>query len=447
MIKAMERVDRPSRLLVAIVGSSLGFLDLGCAGMSGFRSVGADRPSILGFRNSSQAPSPTPSNDLYAQNMHAGDSKSQVKPKQTELASGRRDDGTKSSTRRTTELATVTDLDESLGESTPSTMPVGGKTVRVTLGRPEPLPIGAQPATAIGELASKPSSSRWKPEGSTRIRETESVPAPLQVAGEARRETVPAPKANDLPRKAEELDSKAILTGAEAHLKGLNTYQVKISRIERVSGQLQPEEDILLSIQHDPKAVRLEWTDGPNKGREVIYSSTLDPKVIFVHVPSSPIPIPTMKIAVDSPMVMRNSRHAITEAGFDTIIDNLRKARGTATKDQPNRDSLTYKGIETAPGLDAPSHHFVRKTLSGETWNVYLDSHTMLPRLVSAEDSRGELVERYIYHEVRENPDELKTANAFVPDQRWGESKGLLSRLARAAAGPSEPTTSQSTTR
>ncbi len=189
-----------------------------------------------------------------------------------------------------------------------------------------------------------------------------------------RSETALAPKANTPPRKAEVLDAKAILAQAEARLNGMNTYQVKISRIERVGGQLQPEEDILLSIQRDPKAVRLEWTDGPNKGREVIYSSTLDPQMIFVHMPSSPIPIPTMKIAVDSPIVMRNSRHAITEAGFDTIIDNLRRRRQRRQRNSRVTDSLEYKGIETPPGLDAPSHHFVRKTPSGETWNVYLDS-------------------------------------------------------------------------
>ena len=279
------------------------------------------------------------------------------------------------------------------------------------------------------------------------MNEKEAVPTPIQVAAKSRSGTALAPKANTPPRTAEVLDTKAILAQAEARLNGMNTYQVKISRIERVGGQLQPEEDILLSVQRDPKAVRLEWADGPNKGREVIYSSTLDPQMIFVHMASSPIPIPTMKIAVDSPLVMRNSRHAITEAGFDTIIDNLRKAQATATKGQQGPDSLEYKAIETPPGLDAPAHHFVRKTRSGETWNVYLDSRTLLPRLVSAADSRGELIERYIYREVHENPVELKTATAFVPDQRWGPSNGLLSRLARAAAGPGQPTASQSTTR
>ena len=319
----------------------------------------------------------------------------------------------------------------------------------MTLGRPEPLLSAAEPPTATGELGSKPSSARWDVEGTKRSGKSQQDSPPLQVAGELTRQKAPATPANKpaRKRKTESPDAKAILAQAQARLNGMNTYQVKISRIERVGGQLQPQEDILLSIQRDPKAVRLEWTDGPSNGREVIYSSKLDSKMIFVHMPSSPIPIPTMKIAVDSPMVMRNSRHAITEAGFDTIIENLQKARRGATKEQPARESLEYKGVETTKGIDAPAHHFVRTTPAGETWNIYLDSRTMLPRLVSAEDSRGELVERYVYRDVRENPPELKTAGAFVPDQRWGESKGLFSRLAGTVAGPSQPTASQSTTR
>jgi hypothetical protein len=442
MSKAMDRVDRPSRLLVAIAGVSLGFLELGCAGMNGFRSVGTDRPSFLGFRNSAQAPSPTPENDLYAQNMHANDTNRDTNAKSTELASGKREDRAKS-TLPLAEVTTATDLNESLPESALTTKPVGDRTIRVTLGRPEPLRSPDQPPAGSDEVASKPSSSRWTADGTKRGDESQHDSSPMRTAGD-----VKAPTAAKKPAKKAELpDAKAILAQAEAHLSGMNTYQVKISRIERVGGQLQPAEEILLSIQRDPKAVRLEWTDGPSKGREVIYSSKLDPKMLFVHMPSSPIPIPTMRIAVDSPMVMSNSRHAITEAGFDTIIENLQKARRAAVKEHPAQESLAYKGVETGPGIDAPAHHFVRKTLAGETWNVYLDSRTMLPRLVSAEDSRGELMERYVYQGVRENPAELKTAGAFVPDQRWGESKGLLSRLARAAGVPSQPTASQSTTR
>jgi len=227
----------------------------------------------------------------------------------------------------------------------------------------------------------------------------------------------------------------------------MQTYQVKITRLERVNGQLQPEEDILLSIRRDPKAVRLEWSSGPSKGREVIYSKALDPRMIFVHMPTTAIPLPAMRIPLDSPLVMRNSRHAITDAGFDTIVENLRKSAGPSDKDRADVGTLSYIGLERPVDVDQACHHFVRRTAAGERWNVYLDAHSHLPRMVLAQDSAGELIERYVYREIRENPTELAAAGAFEPDQRWGESKGLLSRLARANPITKLPGTSESATR
>ena len=118
----------------------------------------------------------------------------------------------------------------------------------------------------------------------------------------------------------------------------------------------------LLSIRRDPKAVRLEWASGPSKGREVIYSSALDPRMIFVHMPSTAIPLPVMRIPVDSPLVMRNSRHAITEAGLDTIVENLRKSEQGGDATSTHKGVLSYKGTEKATGLDRTCHHFVRVT-------------------------------------------------------------------------------------
>ena len=98
----------------------------------------------------------------------------------------------------------------------------------------------------------------------------------------------------------------------------------------------------------------------PSKGREVIYSSVLDPRMIFVHMPATAIPLPVMKIPVDSPLVMRNSRHAITEAGLDTIVENLRKSERGDDATTTHRGGLSYKGTEKPAGLNRTCHHFVR---------------------------------------------------------------------------------------
>jgi hypothetical protein len=259
----------------------------------------------------------------------------------------------------------------------------------------------------------------------------------VAAAGELAEPEKPSPKA----------DAKLILSQAVAKLEGLQSYQVKMLRRERVGGVVQPEEDILLSIRRKPRAVRLEWTGGSSKGREVIFSPTLDSKMIYVHQPATAVVMPSLKIAVDSPLVMKNSRHTIAEAGFDTILENLQKSRKATLAGKSGAARLDYKGLEKTTGLERPCHHFVRRAPSGETWDIYLDPRSLLPRLVLAENAQGELLERYVYSDVRENPKDLASAGAFDPTVRWGEGKGLFSRIARAAAGSNLPSNNASTTR
>jgi hypothetical protein len=155
-----------------------------------------------------------------------------------------------------------------------------------------------------------------------------------------------------------------------------------------------------------------------------------------------------MSIPVDSPMVLRNSRHPISEAGFDTIVNNLIKYSNAGSAQSRAGGSVIYKGVEQPKDLDHPCHRLDRVTPQGETWVVYLDTGTMMPAMVSATQSAsGELIERYVYRNFNPNPAELASAAAFDPDKRWGESRGLLSRLAKAAASTGDANPAPTTTR
>jgi hypothetical protein len=228
----------------------------------------------------------------------------------------------------------------------------------------------------------------------------------------------------------------------------MSTYQVKITRVERVGGQPQAEEEALLSIRRNPKAVRLEWVDGPSKGREVIYSSAVNDRMMYVNMGNSALPISRMSIPVDSPLALRNSRHPITEAGFDTIFQNLAARETPETATSPGTGKLEYKGIKQPKGADQVCHLLERASPRGDTWQVYLDTKTLMPSVVVAfRSSGGELIERYTYKNLKSNLSELADVAAFDPDKRWGESKSWLSRLARTAATPAEAAGGQTTTR
>ena len=460
---------------LALAFSAIG---TGCTETTGLRSVGTDRPGLLSFWDRSQPPPPDPAGDYYARYMRTARDRADGMAKQSADSPGpARDAGeAEGVTPRGDLVASGKPAGSSpsrAGKTAASAAPVRDDGLRVTLGPPEPLPAlslpaplaspdtalasNASPSPSERELASNASPSpakrdRTSPEAVAEPESaTDSTP---QLAGHGDdgaddREHSDEPVAKPSPKRpvkpaSPSGDARAILVQSRDKLESLSTYQVKISRTERVNGRLLPEEQIVLSIRRNPKAVRLEWADGPDQGREVIYSTVVDKGSLFVHMPKSAFPLPTMKVSLDNPLVMKNSRHSIAEAGFDTIIDNLQKAQDGGRK--PDLGRLTYRDIEKPPGLDRPSHVFTRRAPSGETWTVFLDMRTMLPCMVVAKDPSGELNERYVYHEVRENPTDLASAGAFEPDQRWGESKGLLSRFARGA-GSDSPNNRQSATR
>lgn len=431
--------------MATVAGLGVAASQAGCAGLTGLRSVAPDRPSVLGFWDKPQVGSPTPGTDHYAQNVHAEQKRAGLESQASDgplLAQAAPidplDEGALTASGENTKA-----LQEPMAAAT-QTKALPKEKVYVTLGRPEPLPALALQAQSE-KLAEASRSGAWRAgQSAGRSRPAE----PLSTPSDDSRElalAAPPPAMKERARTPRN-DGDVILTKAESKLRGLKSYKVKVSRVERVGGQLQPAEELLLSVRTDPKAVRLEWSEGPNKGREVIYSSALDPRMIFVHVANSAIPLPAMKIAVDSPLVMKNSRHSITEAGLDTVIENLRGAQ-KHSGDMHKDDKLEYVGLKKPPGFDHACEQFVIRSASGDSWKIFLDPRSNLPCMVVGENERGELIERYVYREITVNPSDLASADAFEPDKRWGDSKSLLSRLARAATGSDLAPSSQSRTR
>jgi hypothetical protein len=232
-----------------------------------------------------------------------------------------------------------------------------------------------------------------------------------------------------------EVTADAVVAQARAALDSMTSYEIALHRQERVNGSLLPEEDAILAIRRSPKAVRLSWPTGANQGREVLYRA--DEPGGQMHVKMANPVMPRLTLDPENPMVMKNSRHPVTEAGFDSLVEGLENGVQSS--------ALTYAGIETPQGLEKPAHCVTRTTPTGEHWRVYLDVENHLPSLVQAVDAKGELLERYVFHDLKANPAELASADAFDPIARWGQPKGLLSRFAKAG-GESQDNAANGTT-
>ncbi len=274
-------------------------------------------------------------------------------------------------------------------------------------------------------------------------------PAPSSPAGPVALEapvTLPVARPDSSALSATNTTSvESVLADSRARLEGLDNYQVWLNRQERVGNKLGPPEDVVLSIRRRPAAVRLEWPNGPHKRREVLYSAGENGGLMHVNMADSRFPVPRLSLPPDSPLVMHNSRHPITEAGFDTILKNVEDAiKGEKAGDLAT-GKVSYKGLEKAEQLDRPCHKIVRKTPSGENWALFIDPQSRLPVLVQAVDAKGELLERYVFSNPRYNLPELVQADAFDPKSRWGPPQGLFNRLAKANGSdakdpvPSEP--------
>ena len=245
-----------------------------------------------------------------------------------------------------------------------------------------PVPIAAKPAAPRVVPAAAPARPRAKP-----------APTPAQVIGQAR-----------------------------AALDAMGTYQLALRRQERVNGELLPVEDLEMAIRRAPLAARLTWTDGPSRGREVLYRADEPGGQMHVNMPNSKLPITRLNLPPDSPLVMKNSRHPITEAGLDPIVASLEEADRAGT--------LKSMGLQAPPPLDRPHLGLVRRAENGDAWHAYFDPDTHLPALVECHAANGDLVESYLFRAIRADPAELATVAAFDPDARWGPPRGLFGRTA-----------------
>jgi Protein of unknown function (DUF1571) len=396
----------PSRWVVIGFGLVLSATDPGCARMSPFRDT---RPKLGAVEAKPGGKGPG-GGDLYANHVGPGAERSRML------------------------LARESSPSQAAGNG-PSGVALQPPVMVPPRSDTPPVP-DAPPALASNATpgsAPKPEERR----GSRRGAKSEAAPGPAPSA--------PAPlRAADAPA-ASEAALETILAESRATLDSLATYQVSMNRQERVGNTLQDPEDIVLSIRRHPKAVRLEWREGPHKGREVIHAADANGGLIHINTVGGLVPVPRMALPVDNPMVLRSARHPITEAGFDMILANMEKTLELTQKGDESRGRLSDAGEEDAGPENRPCHKIIQVTPSGETWMVFLDLKTKLPVMVQANAANGDLLERYSFGDPKVDLPELASADAFDPDRRWGPAPagGLMQRLARATSAKATATTPQ----
>ncbi len=147
MFRAKDDVPPRSLRMAACLTMALSLMELGCSGMTGLRSVGTDRPSLLGFWDRPQPPSPDPAADYYARYMHSARDRADAMAKpSSESSEPDHDDGGPDRYRKAMKsIAPRYAIPASPGNRPTSTKPVRDESLQVTLGPPEPLPALSEP--------------------------------------------------------------------------------------------------------------------------------------------------------------------------------------------------------------------------------------------------------------------------------------------------------------
>lgn len=186
-----------------------------------------------------------------------------------------------------------------------------------------------------------------------------------------------------------------------AAVAALGVYELLLVNEERIRDKLRAPDRIRTVIRESPRAARLEFIEGPAKGRKVLYNATLRRDEMRVREPGLLSVAGGIWLRLDNPLAKADSLHPVTDIGFGPLLDQLeRDFRASQLHGGHTRRDI---------GLDARGHwvcEFVAPPgvvgLDADRATLTIDLALGLPAAIEAYDRRG-LLERHRYELVRRN--------------------------------------------
>ena len=195
-----------------------------------------------------------------------------------------------------------------------------------------------------------------------------------------------------------------LLTQMESSYARVEDYAAAFHKQERVDGKLLPEQTILLKFQK-PLKVYLKWIKDPHRDREALYVQGKDDNKVIAHE-GGILGFVTLSLDPRGSIAMKDSRHPITDIGFDHLLKMLRKDIQTAVE----HDELEIIRIVEEPFHNRPSIVVEARSIprGGRKYYasrmvLHVDKELMLPVGAAFYDDRDELFENYAYTDVRLN--------------------------------------------
>jgi len=206
-----------------------------------------------------------------------------------------------------------------------------------------------------------------------------------------------------------------LLAGMATAYAGVESYTARFVRQEMVDGILKPREEVLLKFRR-PGLLYLRWVAGPPAGREILFVPDRNDSRMLVREPGLLASLATIVMAPDSPRVLEESRHAVTDIGIGRLIalilDNARRA--SAAGELGVRDL----GVVTVPDGSGRRVEVVlprqrEKAYYCSRLDLIVATGSGLPVRATIYDWDDRMVADYTYLDLKLNPE--LTAKDFDP--------------------------------
>jgi Protein of unknown function (DUF1571) len=257
------------------------------------------------------------------------------------------------------------------------------------LARADDTPVVAPPAV-LGPSANGLIASASPPAGG--------LPALSTLSDGERAELVRSAQPAALAALCRRTSVPELLTLAHRTLESLGTYAARMTKQERVGGELLEPQTVELTMRERPRASLLRYVSGPAAGRKVLYDETQRKTQLRAHESGLKGIVGALWIDLDSRLTRGDSNHSVTEIGFGSILGFIEQdlARSKAFGGETRFDE----------GFDGHGDWCMRFTapagatgLIGDDTRICYDLTLALP-VSLAVSLHGQLIERYTYEQV-----------------------------------------------
>lgn len=174
----------------------------------------------------------------------------------------------------------------------------------------------------------------------------------------------------------------ALLELGKHRIQNFPDYSATFLKQEKVDGDdLQELQTIQLKLRHKPFSVHMEWSEGGDVGRKVLYvEGQFDEKMQVRLGGSKGKVLPIMKLEPTGSLAMKESRHPITEMGLLQLAELIHKYR---TRDLTLKQGVRWQMIPEQKFMDHLCDCWIVEYDSRDIEPVYRKSITYIDRDLS----------------------------------------------------------------